>query len=59
MKVCFCRTILALLIIVFAWWNVSWAPIALTIIGAILALMAISGNKCCCQRTCEEKEKKE
>ena len=46
---CFCRTVLALLVIVFAWWNVSWAPIALTIIGAVLALMALTGNKCCCQ----------
>ena len=40
MKTCFCRLILALLVIVFAWWNVSWAAIALTVIGAILAIMA-------------------
>lgn len=53
---CFCRTILALLVIVFAWWNVTWAPIALTVIGAILALIAITGNKCCCQAKKEEKK---
>jgi hypothetical protein len=54
MSVCFCRTILALLVIVFAWWNVSWGPIVLTIIGAILAIMALSGNKCCCQEKKQE-----
>ena len=57
MKTCFCRLILALLVIVFAWWNVSWAAIALTVIGAILAIMALSGNKCCCQKKCEEEKK--
>ncbi|MCJ7802704.1 MAG: hypothetical protein MUP82_10150 [Candidatus Marinimicrobia bacterium] len=56
MKTCFCRLILALLVIVFAWWNVSWAAIALTVIGAILAIMALSGNKCCCQKKCEEEK---
>ena len=49
MNTCFCRLILSLLVIVFAWWSVSWAAIALTVIGAILALMALTGNKCCCQ----------
>ncbi|MFC1549944.1 hypothetical protein ACFL46_01445 [Candidatus Neomarinimicrobiota bacterium] len=55
MKLCFCRLILALLVIVFAWWNVTWASIALTIIGAILVIMALSGNKCCCH--CKEEKK--
>jgi hypothetical protein len=57
MKSCYCRLILALLVIVFAWWNVSWAPIALTIIGAILAIMALKKNTCCCCK--KEEEKKE
>jgi hypothetical protein len=48
MKPCFCRLSLAILVIVFAWWHVSWANIALTIIGAILAVMALFGSKCCC-----------
>lgn len=56
MKVCFCRLILALLVIVFAWWNVSWAPIALTVIGAILAIMALKYNICCCKAKEEKKE---
>ena len=55
MKLCYCRFILAVLVIVFAWWNVTWAPIVLTIIGAILAVMALTGSKCCCQAKKEEK----
>jgi len=57
MKSCYCRLILALLVIVFAWWNVSWAPIALTVIGAILAIMALKYDTCCCCK--KEEEKKE
>ena len=55
MKSCYCRLILALLVIVFAWWNVSWSPIALTVIGAILAIMALKKNTCCC---CKKEENK-
>ena len=36
MSFCFCRVILAALVIVFAWWQPSWANIALTVIGALL-----------------------
>jgi hypothetical protein len=57
MKSCYCRLILAFLVIVFAWWNVSWAPIALTVIGAILAIMALKNNTCCCCKKEEDKEK--
>ncbi|MBU0529094.1 hypothetical protein KKF86_04970 [bacterium] len=56
MKACYCRLILALLVIVFAWWNVSWAAIALTVIGAILAIMALKYDTCCCKSKCEEKK---
>jgi hypothetical protein len=52
---CWCRLVLAILVIVFAWWNVSWANIALTIIGALLAITAISGS-CCCKSKKEHKE---
>ena len=57
MKACYCRIILALLVVVFAWWNVTWAPIALTVIGAILALMAANHNTCCCSKSKEEEKK--
>lgn len=50
MSICFCRFILAALVIVFAWWNVPWGNIALTIIGALLALMALKKNFCCCEK---------
>lgn len=60
MKPCFCRFILAVLVIVFAWWHPSWGKIALTVIGALLAILALVGV-CCCRAKCEEKaeEKKE
>ena len=58
MKPCFCRIILAILVIVFAWWNPSWAKIALTVIGALLAILAISGTCCCQSKCCEEETEK-
>jgi hypothetical protein len=54
MKLCFCRLILAILVIVLAWWHPGWGKIALTVIGALLAILAITGV-CCCKAKCEEK----
>ena len=54
MKLCFCRFILAILVIVFAWWNPSFTKIALTIIGALLAILALTGV-CCCKPKLEAK----
>ena len=45
---CMCRFVLAILVIVFALVNVSWAKIALVILGVLLALAAICGCCCCC-----------
>jgi len=62
MKPCWCRFILAILVIVFAWWHVSWGYIALTIIGVLLAILALVGWCCCrpkCEGKAEEKEEKE
>ena len=47
MSPCCCRLVLALLVIVFAWWNVSWANIALTVLGGLLAVLALVGSCCC------------
>jgi hypothetical protein len=47
MSRCWCRCVLAVLVIVFAWLPVSWANIALTILGAVLAVMALVGTCCC------------
>jgi len=52
---CWCRVALAILVIVFAWVNVSWANIALTVIGVLLAILAFTG-KCCCTPKLEEKK---
>ena len=55
MKLCFCRTVLAILVIVFAWINVSWANIALTIIGALLVILSLTGV-CCCRTNLKGKK---
>ena len=47
MSFCFCRFILAILVIVFAWLNVGWANIALTIFGILLAILALKRDFCC------------
>jgi len=53
MKTCCCGLILAVLVIVFAWWGVSWAPIALTILGVLLVIKALVGT-CCCETVCKD-----
>lgn len=57
MKPCWCKFVLAVLVIVFAWWDVSWAKIALTVLGAIIAIMSLMGT-CCCAGSCKCEEKK-
>jgi hypothetical protein len=54
MSRCYCRAVLAVLVIVFAWLNVSWAPIALTVLGALLAAQGL-GGVCCCAAKREQK----
>lgn len=44
---CFCTMILGALVIVFAWWNVGWGNVALTILGALIIIKGLI-NKCCC-----------
>jgi hypothetical protein len=48
MSTCYCRIILAALVIVFAWWHPSWGNIALTIIGALLLVSNLKRDFCCC-----------
>ena len=55
MSSCCCRFVLAILVIVFAWWSVSWAKIALTVLGALLAILALVGT-CCCASMREKKK---
>ena len=47
---CCCTASLGVLVIVFAWWHVSWAPIALTILGLMIILKEVI-HQCCCQNT--------
>lgn len=52
MKVCFCRLLLSIAIIVIAlvWWPASWAKIVVVIAAALLAIMSIFYDKCCYHR---------
>jgi MFS-type transporter involved in bile tolerance (Atg22 family) len=45
--------VLAILVIVFAWLPYSWSKIVLTILGALLAILAIVGT-CCCSTMSEQ-----
>lgn len=48
---CCCSATMGVLVIVFAWWHVSWAPIALTVLGASIILKEVI--KKCCKPTCK------
>lgn len=47
MKLCFCRVILAILVIVFAWLALPWTKIALTVVGGLLVILGLTGVCCC------------
>ena len=47
MSRCYCGCALGILVIVFAWVDVSWGSIALTVLGALLAIKALVGTCCC------------
>ena len=51
MKLCFCRVLLALAILVLAivWWPAAWAKIVIIVAAAILTLMGFFYNFCCRQ----------
>jgi hypothetical protein len=53
---CVCRAVLALLIIILAWWQIGYNQILITIFAVILLIMALAGNVCCCRGyKCEKK----
>ncbi|MHC4556267.1 MAG: hypothetical protein ACYTFW_04195 [Planctomycetota bacterium] len=56
MSKCWCRFALAILVIVFAWLPFSWSKIALTILGILLAVLALVGT-CCCTAMAQAKDK--
>ena len=53
MSRCYCGCVLGILVIVFAWLPVSWANIALTVLGALIAIKALIGT-CCCAAKMEQ-----
>ncbi len=55
MSRCYCGCLLGVLVIVFAWVDVSWSSIALTVLGALLAIKALVGT-CCCTAKKEQAE---
>ncbi len=48
---CACMIVLGLLVIVFAWWNIRWSPIILTLLGAVTMIRGLV-NQCCCAGDC-------
>lgn len=53
---CCCTALLGALIIVFAWWKVSWAAIALTVLGVAVIAKEWIGACCCKGGSCKTKE---
>jgi hypothetical protein len=45
---CYCRLTLALLVVVFAWWNVGINQILHTLLGLTLAVLALTPVCCFC-----------
>jgi len=51
---CWCKAIMAALIIVMTWWwTPDWANIAITILAVLIILGA---GSCCCKSKCEPKK---
>jgi len=50
MKLCFCRFLLAVAIVVMALFFLpaAWAKWVIVVAGALLAIMSLFYNKCCC-----------
>ncbi len=62
MSKCWCGVVLAVLVIVFAWVDASWARMVLTILGVLLVIKALVGT-CCCEeimkKSCKKPEQTE
>ena len=51
MKLCFCRFLMAIAIVVLAifWWPAVWVRWVIIIVAAILAVMSLFYKTCCCR----------
>jgi len=47
---CYCTIVLGILVVVFTWIGVTWAQVALTVVGGLTILKGIVG-KCCCSKS--------
>ena len=52
-KCCCCSTMLGVGVIVLAWWKVSWAPVALTVLGVIIIVKELIGSCVCKGKVCK------
>lgn len=50
---CYCTAALGALVIVFAWWQVSWAPVALTVLGVLVIAKTFVDSCCCRDKSCK------
>ena len=50
-KPCWCSALIGVIVIVFAWWQPSFAPYVLTVAGAAIVLRELSGLCCCKGKT--------
>ncbi len=59
MKLCFCRFLLAVGIVVLAivWWPEAWARWIIILAAALLAIMSLFYNVCCCRSLKKVEEK--
>ena len=53
-KPCCCTALVGVLVIVFAWWPVSWGAIALTVLGVVIIAKEWI-RRCCCSALCKPK----
>jgi len=53
-KPCHCPVLIGALVIVFAWWPVSWGQVALTVLGVIIIAKDLIG-RCGCSLLCKPK----
>ena len=56
MSKCWCRFAMAVLIVILVWLPYSWNKIAITILGVLLAILALVGT-CCCSTLTQAKAK--
>ncbi len=52
-KPCCCAALLGALVIVFAWWKVSWGAIALTVLGVAMIVKELADYCCCKSGVCK------